>query len=159
VTRTRRILAALTAVAALALTGCAADVSLQPAADANNPACAAVMVRLPGDLDGQDRRWTDAQSTAAWGSPSRVILSCGVTPPGPSTIKCVSLGGVDWLVDESEQPRFRITSYGRVPAVQVYLDSSDKSIDPNSVLSQLGRLIAAHTERTAQCTDPETTGN
>ncbi len=151
-------MAALLATAVLALTGCAATVSLTPAPHANDPACAAIMVRLPGDLGDQDRHWTDAQSTAAWGTPSRVIFSCGVTPPGPSTIKCVSLGGVDWLVDESEDPHFRITSYGRTPAVQLYVDSSDKSVDPNAVLTQLGRLVAASTKRTTQCTDAATTG-
>jgi len=160
VIRSRRAVAALAALAVtvLALTGCAATVSLTPAAHANDPACAAIMVRLPGDLGGQSRRWTDAQATAAWGTPSRVIFSCGVTPPGPSTIKCVSLGGVDWLVDESEQPRFRITSYGRTPAVQLYLDSSDKAVDPNAVLAQVGRLVAAQTRQTAACTDPATPG-
>ena len=138
--RSRRAVAALAALAVtvLALTGCAATVSLTPAAHANDPACAAIMVRLPGDLGGQSRRWTDAQATAAWGTPSRGIFSCGV--------------------DESEQPRFRITSYGRTPAVQLYLDSSNKAVDPNAVLAQVGRLVAAQTRQTAACTDPATPG-
>ncbi|QAY61893.1 DUF3515 family protein [Microbacterium protaetiae] len=116
------------------------------------------MVRLPKDLGEQQRVWTDAQSTAAWGSPTRVIMACGVTPPGPSTLKCVSLGGVDWLVDESEQPNFRITSYGRTPAVQVYIDGGDTSVDPNTVLTTLGRLVSAHTQKSAQCSDPDQIG-
>ena len=116
------------------------------------------MVRLPGTIGTQQRVWTDAQSTAAWGDPTHVIFSCGVTPPGPSTLKCVSLGGVDWLVDQSKQPDFRITSYGRTPAVQVYLDASNAAVDPNAVLTELGRLVAAQTSQTTRCTAPGTVG-
>ena len=146
------------AVLGFALTGCSTTISLEPAPQANDPACAAIMVRLPGDLANQQRVWTDAQSTAAWGSPTRIIMACGVTPPGPSTLKCVSLGGVDWLVDESDDPNFRITTYGRSPAVQLYLKGHDKDVDPNAVLTQLGRLVAAQTTQSAQCTNPDTVG-
>lgn len=148
--------AALTLAATVALAGCSATVSVDPAPDANNPKCAEIMVRLPGTISDQARVWTDAQATAAWGTPTRIIMACGVTPPGPTTLKCVSLGGVDWIVDESTQPNFRITSYGRTPAVQVFLDGGDSSVDPNAVLTQLGRLVAAHTHKTAGCTDPGT---
>jgi hypothetical protein len=156
VTRTRLGRAAAVLALALALAGCSTTVSLEPAKDANNPKCAAIMVRLPGNLDGQQRAWTDAQSTAAWGSPTRIIMTCGVTPPGPSTIKCISLGGVDWLVDEAQQPDFRITSYGRTPAVQLFVGGGDASVDPNAVLTQLGRLVAAQTTQNAKCTAPDT---
>jgi hypothetical protein len=156
VIRPRRALAVAVLAVGLALAGCSTTVSLQPAPDANDPACAQIMVRLPATLAGQSRVWTDAQSTAAWGTPTRIIMACGVTPPGPSTLKCVSLGGVDWLVDESDEPNFRITTFGRTPAVQAYLQSSDKDVDPNAVLTQLGRLVAGHTTQTAQCTNPDT---
>nr|WP_153746039.1 DUF3515 family protein [Microbacterium sp. SYP-A9085] len=149
---------AVLAVLGVALTGCSTTVSLRPAPDANDPACAAIMVRLPGTLADQRRVWTDAQSTAAWGTPTRIILACGVAVPGPSTLKCVSLGGVDWLVDESDEPNFRITSYGRSPAVQLYLQGHDKNVDPNAVLAQLGRLVSAQTAQRAQCTNPDTIG-
>ncbi len=148
--------AALTLAAAALLTGCSTTISVDQPPDANNPKCAEIMVRLPSQLSDQSRVWTDAQSTAAWGTPTRIIMACGVTPPGPTTLKCVSLGGVDWIVDESAQPNFRITSYGRTPAVQVYLDGGDKSVDPNTVLTQLGRLVAPQTTQTAECTNPDT---
>ena len=70
------------------LTGCTSTVSLEPAPDANDPACAEVTVRLPDDLAGQSRRWTDAQATGAWGEPAAVLLTCGVEPPGPTTLPC-----------------------------------------------------------------------
>ena len=33
------------------------------------------------------------------------------------------MNGVDWVIDESDAPKYRVTSYGRVPAVEVYLDN------------------------------------
>lgn len=90
-------------VAALAgtmLTACAPAVSLNAADDANNPGCAEVMVRLPDKVDLQVRRNTDAQSTAAWGEPASVLLRCGISPLTVSTLPCVTVQDIDWLVDE-----------------------------------------------------------
>lgn len=111
---------------------------MTPAKQANDPACAAAMVRLPGSVDGQDRHWTDAQSTGSWGDPSTVLLTCGLEPPAPSTLPCQSVGGVDWLIDDSEAPRYRFTTFGRTPAMEVYLD-----YDVVSGASVLGALSNA----------------
>lgn len=107
---------------AAALTGCAGTVSMQPAESANEPLCADVTARLPATVAGLERRWTDAQATGAWGDPAAVLLTCGVTPPGPTTLVCQEVGGVDWIIDDSAAPKYRFTTYGRTPAVQVYLD-------------------------------------
>lgn len=111
------------------LTGCTAAVPMQPAPDATNTACAEVVVRLPEDIDGHERRETDAQATGAWGEPAVILLTCGVEVPGPSTQRCVTVDGVDWLVDDSEEGRGVFTTYGRDPAVQVVVDlvTSDSS--------------------------------
>lgn len=138
------------------LAGCAPTVSLSQPPHAGSPQCAEIMVRLPHDLAEQSRVWTNAQSTAAWGTPTKVVFACGVTPPGPTTLKCIDLGGVDWVVDESQQPDFRITTFGRTPAVQVFVDAGQGGVDPNAVLTSLGTLVGAHTTRTAQCTNPTT---
>lgn len=55
-------------------------------------------------------RWTDAAAaTGSWGDPVSVLLSCGVTVPGPTAeLQCVTLEGIDWLVDESEAPMMRM---------------------------------------------------
>lgn len=119
--RRLRSLALLLAVG-VALTGCAGTVSMQPAESANDPLCADVSARLPGTVAGLDRRWTDAQATGAWGDPAAVLLTCGVTPPGPTTLPCQEVGAVDWIIDESDAPMYRFTTYGRTPAVEVYLD-------------------------------------
>jgi hypothetical protein len=117
---------ATTAIAlSLALSACSPTVSLEPAADANNPGCADVIVRLPDGVDGQERRTTNAQSTAAWGAPTTVILRCGIEPVEISTLPCVTASDVDWLVDESAKPSFRFISFGRDPAVEVIVDSEN----------------------------------
>jgi hypothetical protein len=117
---------ATTAIAlCLALSACSPTVSLEPAADANNPGCADVIVRLPDGVDGQERRTTNAQSTAAWGNPTTVILRCGIEPVEISTLPCVTASDVDWLVDESAKPSFRFISFGRDPAIEVIVDSEN----------------------------------
>ena len=121
-------LAALSA-AAIALTlsfsACSPTISLEPAADANNPGCAEVIVRLPDAVDGQERRTTNAQSTAAWGNPATVILRCGIEPVEISTLPCVTANGVDWIVDDSAKPSFRFITFGRTPALEVIVDSEN----------------------------------
>lgn len=152
----RRLASVLGVLAILVLSGCAGTVHLEPADDANNPLCAEVTVRLPQAIGDQERRWTDAQATGSWGDPVSVILSCGVTVPGPTAeLQCVTLEGIDWLVDESEAPMMRMTTYGRDPAVQVYVDterlSSNEVLSNPSLVSAL-RMIPA--ERA--CTAPNT---
>ncbi len=152
----RRLASVLGVLAILVLSGCAGTVHLEPADDANNPLCAEVTVRLPQAIADQERRWTDAQATGSWGDPVSVLLSCGVTVPGPTAeLQCVTLEGIDWLVDESEAPMMRMTTYGRDPAVQVYVDterlSSNEVLSNPSLVSAL-RMIPA--ERA--CTAPNT---
>lgn len=150
-----RALAALCLLGALTLAGCTSTVSLQPAAAANDPACAAVMVRLPATVDGQDRRWTDAQSTASWGDPTSVILTCGVTPPGATTLPCQSPGGVDWIIDDSEAPHYRFTTFGRTPAIEVYLDYD--VVSGNEVLERLATAVSTIPQTGGVCTDKPAT--
>ncbi|MEJ1087681.1 DUF3515 family protein [Microbacterium sp. Mu-80] len=151
----RRLALAAGALSLLALTGCSATVALEPAQDANNPLCAEVTVRLPDAVAGQDRRWTDAQATGAYGDPASVFVSCGVTVPGPtSELQCITLEGIDWLVDESQAPLMRMTTYGRDPAVQVFVDT--EVVSANDALANAGivsgiRMIPA----TSACTTPD----
>lgn len=148
----RRSLVTGLVVLAGVLTGCSSSVTLEPAALSNDPRCADVIVRLPSTVDGQERRWTDAQATGAWGDPSAVLLTCGLEPPGPSTLRCITVSGVDWLVDETESPRFRLTTYGRSPAVELYVDNT--VVSPNDVLAALAGSVG-QLPKNAQCTAPE----
>ena len=85
------------------------------------------MVRLPSELGGLTERYTNAQATAAWGDPAAVLLRCGLDPVEISALPCVSAGGIDWLVDDSEAPNYRFISYARTPAVEVIVDSDNAS--------------------------------
>jgi len=113
----------LLAISALLLSGCASTVNLSPAADANNPACAEVTVRLPSDIEGMPKRVTGAQATGAWGEPAHILLRCGLPAVYASNLQCVTAGDVDWLIDDSKAPSFRFITFGRKPAVEVIVDS------------------------------------
>jgi len=141
---------ALTAVAFLS--GCSTTVHLEPAADANNPVCAAVSVLLPENVGGFDRVWTDAQATGAWGDPT-IVLRCGVEPPAPSALVCTTLGGIDWLVLDQEDTRQRLVSYGRDPAVEITIKRGEE-IDFGTVVDKLSKSIQSGlSPATAKCTE------
>lgn len=115
---------ALLAISAFLTTGCSATVNLDPAPDANNPSCAEVTVRLPSDIEGLQKRVTGAQSTAAWGEPTAVIMRCGLPPVTASKLPCITHNNVDWLVDDSKAPSYRFISFGRTPAMEIIVDST-----------------------------------
>ncbi len=152
-TRSRRLLAIAIAGTALAasLAGCTSTVHLDPAPGANDPACAEVTVRLPGELDGQARRWTDAQATGAWGEPSAVLLTCGVEPLGPTTLPCQAVNGVDWVIDDAAAPDYRVTTFGRTPAVELYLDT--EVVSSAEVLDTLSAIVGLLPADGSVCTE------
>jgi hypothetical protein len=143
--------AATILLAGALLTGCTSAVSLQPAENANAPACADVTVRLPDSVDGQPRRWTDAQATGAWGDPASVIITCGVPELGPTTLPCQSVNGVDWVIDESDAPRYRVTTFDRTPAVEVYLDND--VVSSAQVLDRLSQIVSVLPQNGQVCTE------
>ena len=61
--RKRQLSLATLAFALVFLTGCAPMVTLEPAEDANNSECAEIIVRLPDELAGEQKRRVNAQST------------------------------------------------------------------------------------------------
>jgi hypothetical protein len=136
-----RALLAFASVSILAasLTGCASTINLQAAPDANNPGCATVTVRLGNTVGSQSRRLTNAQATAAWGTPANILLRCGIEPVTVSTLKCVTVSGVDWLVDGSKDPSYRFITFGRTPATEVILDST--KVSGATVLDDLSGAI------------------
>ena len=145
---------ALALLASIALAGslsaCTATVSLEAAADSNNPACAEVSVRLPDQAAELDKRVTDAQATGAWGNPTAIILRCGLPPVEVSELPCVTANGVDWLVDDSASPSYRFITFGRNPATEVIVDSN--KVAGVSALSDLSAAIQS-IESTKQCTE------
>lgn len=151
--RSRRLAAVAGAIAlAAGLAGCSTTVHLEPADDANDPACANVSVLLPDSVGGYERVWTDAQATGAWGDPT-VVLRCGVEPPAPSDLVCTTLGGVDWLVLEQEEERQRLVTYGREPAIEVIIRRGEQ-VDFQSIVDTLSSNIQSGlAPATVQCTD------
>lgn len=135
-----RLSAAPVGVLIFFLSGCAI-VALEPATNATNPACAEIMVRLPDVVAEQGSRETNAQATAAWGSPASVLLRCGLDPLGPSSLRCVSVSDVDWLVDDSKAPSYRFVTFGRNPATEVIVDS--RIVSGATVLSDLAQSVSA----------------
>jgi hypothetical protein len=117
----------LSAAFALSAAGCSPILNLEPGADSNNPGCAEVVVRLPNQLGELRARDTNAQGTGAWGEPASVLLRCGIEPVLASSLPCVTVGEVDWLVDDSAAPSFRFVTFGRTPATEVIVDSGKAS--------------------------------
>ncbi|HIW45764.1 MAG TPA: DUF3515 domain-containing protein [Candidatus Yaniella excrementigallinarum] len=144
--------AALCAAGGLTLTSCTslvADIEVAP--DATNPECAEAMVALPEEIAGHERRRTDSQSTAAWGEPAVAVFRCGVPVPEPTTDECVEANGVDWVAHE-EGSNWRITTYGRDPAMEVLFDG--ERISSSSVMVDIGNA-ARRIPAEGGCTDPE----
>jgi hypothetical protein len=134
-------LAVLTTLLAAAVTGCTATVTMEPAPDAGNPECANVIVNLPQQLAGLAPRETNAQATGAWGDPTSVRLRCGVPVPAPTAeFPCLTVEGVDWLRDASDEPVTVFTTYGRDPATQVIIDGAVVSGEP--VLTGLANAVS-----------------
>ncbi|TDW31187.1 DUF3515 family protein [Cryobacterium psychrophilum] len=132
--------AATVLLGTLLLTACAPAVPLDPAADATNPACADVIVHLPESVSDQPERETNAQATGAWGDPATVLLHCGVTVPGPTTLPCLNVNGIDWIEDDSDAPLYRYTTYGRDPAVEIVIDST--AVSGTNTLVDLASAIS-----------------
>ena len=134
----------------LLLTGCSATVVMPTAPLANDPGCAEIIVRLPSETDGQTKRTTNSQSTAAWGEPVAITLTCGLEPVMVSALPCITAGDVDWIVDDSAKPNYTFISFGRTPATAVTIDST-KSSGAN-VLEDLGQAVQ-FTKQSKKCLD------
>ena len=148
-----RLAVAVAAAAAsgLALTACSPVVDVTPAKDAANAACAPMMLALPDAIGDAKLRKTNAQATAAWGDPSSLILRCGVNVPGPTTDRCVSVNGVDWVIKEGN-PVWTLTTFGREPATEILLDPN--KISSATVLADLAPA-ALKIKATRKCVGQE----
>jgi hypothetical protein len=147
-------IAALAPLFLVAVVACTPTVPLTPAANATDPVCAEVIVRLPSSVADQAIRETNAQATGAWGNPAAVLLRCGVTPPGPTTETCYTVKDIDWLIDDSAKPRYVFTTFGRNPAVQVIIDSKLTNGQGTIVLDELANAIGS-IKQTAKCLNRE----
>ncbi|WP_293697554.1 DUF3515 domain-containing protein [uncultured Agrococcus sp.] len=136
------------------LTACgpAGTVSVDPAENAIDPACASVVLNLPEEMGtGEEplpKRQTSSQGTGAWGSPAAVVMRCGVPEPGPTTDTCMPVDDVDWINVHTEGDTYTFVTYGRSPAVEVTIDTTQVT-----GVEALGRVSPAlgNTELYATC--------
>jgi hypothetical protein len=124
------------------LAACTPTIALQPAADATNPACANVIVRLPSAVGTWSIDQTDAQATGAWGNPAVALLRCGVADPGPTTDLCYTVKGIDWIEDSSKKPTYVYTTFGRKPAIQVVINSKATNGQGTIILDELADAVS-----------------
>lgn len=142
-------------VALALLTACSPTVSMVPAAEnANDPGCAAAIVRMPQRLGDYALRTTDAQGTAAWGDPTVALLYCGVEVPGPTELPCIQIQGIFWLRQEVDAG-LAFTTYGTDPAVRVVIDT--EALSPGIALDDLGVSMSYLPTNGRECLDLDDT--
>lgn len=125
----------------LSMTACTSTVPMESAQNANNPGCADILVRLPDDINGHQRRFTNAQATSAWGSPASILLKCGVPPLEPTTKPCSSVNSIDWaLISEPHAPESIYQTFGRIPATEVAINTT-AGVTPADVLLALASSL------------------
>jgi len=103
------------------LSACTAAPSV-PAPLADSPACRAALAAAPASVLDRGRVGVDGPATLAWGQPP-VVVRCGLAEPAPTSTSCLTVDGVDWVVDTSADPVTAV-SYGRSPAVEVLVPAS-----------------------------------
>lgn len=137
--------APLVLAACLTAGGCSGAVSVPPAPDAADPACAQVVAAAPEEVLDASRRETTAQSALAWGEPP-VVLRCGVTPLPPTDEPCLGVETegveVDWVRVDGDEGTATFTTYGRVPSLEVVVPA-ELTADPAQPLAVLGALAPA----------------
>lgn len=106
------------------LGGCASAVKVAPFEGAETPACHTLSALWPARVGSAEQRETavDSVTVAAWGDPA-IIARCGAVPPGPTTLQCLDVAGVDWIVQELDDG-VSFTTYGRTPAVEVLVPAA-----------------------------------
>lgn len=113
----RPLLVVLAVLLGVGSAGCSRAVEVGVPAFATQAPCP--QLSWPQQVAGHDRVDTTSHSgaVAAWGDPA-IVARCGVGAPPPTTLECLGVDDVDWIVEPlSDGTRF--TTYGRSPAMQV----------------------------------------
>lgn len=144
------------------LVSCTPAVPVTAAPDATDPVCAQIVLATPTRLgDDLDQVPTTAQASRAWGTVAEpVVLRCGVPVPGPTTDQCVTVEtpdgpSIDWLVVPDDagattSTGWTFTTFGREPAVEVYVPAAIAGTRSTSFLDQLGAAMAL-AQQTGSC--------
>jgi Protein of unknown function (DUF3515) len=136
------------------LAGCAGSsgssgtqVTAAPSAAA--PSCATALAAAPATVLGRPRAPLPVAGTAAWGEPP-VVARCGLPEQPPTTKQCLTVNGVDWIVDDSGDP-FVFTAYGRSPGVEVRVPASVGRDAAPSALVELAPVASALPRTARRC--------
>lgn len=142
-------------VTLVALTGCKVDVPDTDVPAAQRKACAALVKDLPDSVSDQERRETKGNPLgAAWGDPP-IVLRCGVGKPADydPIVGCQTANDLDWFVPakgmDDQEVDVVMTTYGRVPAVEVTLPAQYRP--PVAAMVDLADAIEAHTRVVKRC--------
>lgn len=87
---------------------------------AGDAKCDKVVSRLPDDIPGASRDWALGEGVASWGGQA-AVFRCGAEELMPNINLCVTVDGVDWVLDEERLKRDGVSvlrTYGRSPAVE-----------------------------------------
>lgn len=147
-------LAAVGALAALALAGCAPALVVDPAEYAGDPACAPVMLAMPDTVGGLSVRGTSSQATTAWGDEYPIIARCGVEPSGPTTEVCTLVDtpsvSIGWLINEDGDD-WLATTFGHSPALELRVPKIRADAAVADVLAEVSSAAALAPTNGLQC--------
>ena len=148
--RRRPVLAGLTvagltmAVLAVAvLAGCGGPGRPTPtsAPQATSAGCQQALAVLPATVLGRARTPLDVAGAASWGEPG-IVLRCGLAEQPPTGKPCLTVDGVDWVVDDTGDP-IVFTAYGRAPTVDLRVPVSYHREDAPGALVDVAAVARA----------------
>lgn len=145
----RALPAAALTLSLAALAGCSSDEQLAPAPAASSAECTRALAAAPATVLDRARAEGQGVGLLGWGSPA-IVLRCGLAEPGPTTLTCLAVDGVDWVIDEKADPMTAV-SYGRSPAVEVRMPRSYEPSDLPAALVDLRPVAEALPKGTRRC--------
>lgn len=134
---------ALCAVVAAAVAGVLVVDShrISAAPHADDPKCEKVISRAPDGIPGMSRDWAIGDAVASWGGRT-AVLRCGAEELAPNVNLCVTVDGVDWVLDETRLKKDGVSvlrTYGRSPAVEFTYSGSRSEV--GGILTELNRAV------------------
>jgi hypothetical protein len=139
-------------VTAAGLAGCSFGSSagqLTAAPQATGGACVAALAKLPATVLGQHRTPMNVAGATAWGEPA-ITVRCGLPEQPPTTQECVTIGVVDWVVNDAGDPII-FTTFGRSPAAQVRVPTSYGRENATAALVDLAAVAATLPRTSRSC--------
>lgn len=107
----------------LLLAGCGSEVGVSvPTASGSSSVCQ--QLAWPAQLGELTARPTDPadRAVAAWGDPP-VIARCGLAALTPTTLECLEVNGVDWVIRTLDDGA-AFATFGTDPAIEVLVPST-----------------------------------